>query len=51
MKKLLSLFLAIATLGLSLIFTGCTEVDESTIPWSRPKDWEGGVPGMGGTSR
>ena len=45
MKKLLSLFLAIATLGLSFIFTGNTEVDESTIPWSRPKDWEGGVLG------
>jgi len=51
MKKLLSAFLAIAITSLGLLFTGCTEVDESTIPWSRPKDWEGGVPGMGGTSR
>ncbi|MEM9159147.1 MAG: hypothetical protein AAGB46_08865 [Verrucomicrobiota bacterium] len=53
MKKALSILLAVATLATSAIFlSGCTaDPDESTIPWSRPKDWEGGVPGMGGTSR
>ena len=51
MKKLISLIVAISTIGLTLLLSGCEEVDESTIPWSRPKDWEGGVPGMGGTSR
>lgn len=49
MKKLLSTILAIATLASPALFLGgCTaDPDESTIPWSRPKDWEGGVPGMG----
>ena len=30
--------------------TGCfnTSPDEQELPWSRPADWEGGVPGMGG---
>ena len=47
MKKLISLILAIASLSTSLLISGCADPDESTIPWSRPKDWEGGVPGMG----
>lgn len=48
MKKALSLILALAFLSTSLLFLGCaTDPDESTIPWSRPKEWEGGVPGMG----
>jgi len=49
MKKALSLFLAIATIGSTLLFlAGCQAVpEESTIPWSRPKEWEGGVPGLG----
>lgn len=43
----------LATLGLlagSLLVTGCTTKTEadSTIPWSRPASWEGGIPGMGG---
>lgn len=48
MKKTLSLIIAIASLATTLLFTGCgADPEESTIPWSRPKDWEGGVPGMG----
>ena len=29
---------------------GCAtkQREDSTIPWSRPASWEGGVPGMGG---
>jgi hypothetical protein len=45
--KLLTAFFAFAG---SIFFTGCatkTEAD-STIPWSRPASWEGGIPGMGG---
>jgi hypothetical protein len=48
LKKLL--LLALAFLGGSLLFTGCTSKTEqdSSIPWSRPASWEGGIPGMGG---
>ncbi|HSI07012.1 MAG: hypothetical protein ACAH89_11665 [Rariglobus sp.] len=44
------LLLALAVLGGSLLFTGCTSKTEqdSSIPWSRPASWEGGIPGMGG---
>ena len=45
-KTILSLLLAISTLGL----TGCfdADVDEQSVPWSRPADWERGAPGFGG---
>lgn len=48
LKKIL--LLALAVLGTSLLFTGCTSKTEqdSSIPWSRPASWEGGIPGMGG---
>jgi hypothetical protein len=41
----LLLALAAAFLG-----AGCTtkQPEDSSIPWSRPASWEGGVPGMGG---
>jgi hypothetical protein len=48
LTKLLVASLALA--GGSLFLTGCstkTEAD-SSIPWSRPASWEGGIPGMGG---
>ena len=29
-------------------FAGCSKrQDETSIPWSRPADWEGRIPGMG----
>lgn len=30
--------------------SGCAtkQSEDSTIPWSRPASWEGGIPGMGG---
>jgi len=43
-----------SVLGLLLIVfvaltTGCTTPQRDTsIPWSRPADWEGQIPGMGG---
>ncbi len=48
LKKLILLALALS--GASLLFTGCSTKTEqdSTIPWSRPANWEGGIPGMGG---
>ncbi|MBC8041005.1 MAG: hypothetical protein H7Y06_10710 [Opitutaceae bacterium] len=44
------LLLALALVGGSFLFTGCTTKTEadSSIPWSRPASWEGGIPGMGG---
>lgn len=44
-KTLLALALALLALaGLS----GCTSPkQDSSIPWSRPADWEGRIPGMG----
>jgi hypothetical protein len=44
-KALLALALAaLAFLGLA----GCTSPQQdSSIPWSRPADWEGRIPGMG----
>lgn len=46
MKKLLIAFLATAFLA---IFTGCSTrtSKDTSIPWSRPASWEGGIPGMG----
>lgn len=45
-KALLALALGLLALaGLS----GCsTPRQDSSIPWSRPADWEGRIPGMGG---
>ncbi len=33
-----------------LAHAGCFNAnpDDQELPWSRPADWEGGVPGMGG---
>ena len=30
-------------------FTGCSTTDQhdGSIPWNRPADWEGQIPGMG----
>ncbi|MBC2604669.1 hypothetical protein [Pelagicoccus albus] len=47
MKKSISLILAALSIASLFFVSGCADPDESTIPWSRPKDWEGGVPGMG----
>lgn len=44
-RPILLLLAAIAVLTL----VGCTKrQDETSIPWSRPADWEGRIPGMGG---
>jgi hypothetical protein len=41
------LTLALATLALAGL-SGCTSnQQDSSIPWSRPADWEGRIPGMG----
>ncbi len=49
-KKLARVCLALAGIGASLFTSGCATKtpEDSTIPWSRPASWEGGIPGMGG---
>jgi hypothetical protein len=37
---------ALVTSGAFL--AGCSSPSDSSIPWSRPAGWEGGIPGMGG---
>jgi hypothetical protein len=41
--------LALLTVALAAIFSGCTTktARDTSIPWSRPATWEGGIPGMG----
>lgn len=41
---------ALLALGAGLFTTGCETANpqESSIPWARPADWEGGAPGIGG---
>lgn len=50
MSNLRPLLLALlAAAGLLAGLTGCsTPNKDSSIPWSRPADWEGRIPGMGG---
>jgi hypothetical protein len=45
-KSFILLALAISTLAM----TGCfdSDVDEQSVPWGRPADWERGAPGFGG---
>lgn len=44
--------LVILIAGILSLFAlqGCTQIEpeESPVPWSRPAEWEGRVPGMGG---
>lgn len=49
MPSLRKALLALALAFLALAgFTGCTSPkQDSSIPWSRPADWEGRIPGMG----
>ncbi len=44
--------LVLLILGSALLAfcSGCAtkQAEDSSIPWSRPASWEGGIPGMGG---
>ncbi len=46
-RRLLTLALGSVFLALA---SGCAtkQPEDSSIPWSRPASWEGGLPGMGG---
>lgn len=45
-RIIIALLLSVSALSL----TGCfdAEVDEQSVPWGRPADWERGAPGFGG---
>lgn len=47
LRRLILLALGSALLALA---SGCAtkQPEDSSIPWSRPASWEGGLPGMGG---
>lgn len=45
----LLVFLGLSTMGLTTCFD--SDVDEQSIPWGRPKSWEGGAPGIGSGMR
>lgn len=49
MKAYVRFLIVLAGIAGSFFFTGCTSQTEadSSIPWSRPANWEGQVPGMG----
>jgi len=42
--------LILALLSSAFVFSGCFDatVDEQSVPWGRPADWERGAPGFGG---
>lgn len=43
------LFVAFVSALVLLGFSACTPPQQdSSIPWSRPAEWEGRIPGMGG---
>ncbi|MGJ8652218.1 MAG: hypothetical protein ACSHX8_02990 [Opitutaceae bacterium] len=44
-------FLFLALFISTLALTGCfdSDVDDTSVPWSRPADWERGAPGFGGS--
>ncbi len=49
MNSLKKPIVALVLLALGAMLGGCTSKTEkdSSIPWSRPADWEGQIPGMG----
>ena len=43
-----SCLVALLALALAALMTGCVAPkNDSSIPWNRPADWEGRIPGMG----
>ena len=50
MQKLKFPILSLLLLALGALLGGCStrSPKDTSIPWSRPADWEGQMPGMGG---
>jgi hypothetical protein len=51
MKTLRNPLIGLLLALLALAATGCTSrtAQDSSMPWSRPANWEGQIPGMGQT--
>jgi len=49
MKSLPRFLLVLLSLAGVFAASGCTSQRDTSIPWSRPANWEGQVPGMGAT--
>jgi len=49
MKSPYKALLALLIATIALLATGCTNktANDSSMPWGRPANWEGEVPGMG----
>lgn len=49
MNRLKQPIFVLLILALGAMLTGCTHktAKDTSIPWSRPADWEGQMPGMG----
>ncbi|MCR6657048.1 MAG: hypothetical protein NVV63_14835 [Opitutus sp.] len=48
MNSLKKPVLGLLALLFAALFAGCAaNQQDSSIPWSRPADWEGQIPGMG----
>ena len=49
LEKLVLGALILVSMVTALAMSGCSTKTEqdSSIPWSRPANWEGGIPGMG----
>jgi hypothetical protein len=44
------LLLVLAALALGAFLSGCASenaTENNTVPWTRPADWQGGIPGLG----
>lgn len=51
MKSIRNPLLALLIALFAMIATGCSTrtTSDTAIPWSRPANWEGQIPGMGTT--
>jgi hypothetical protein len=48
MPNVRKIFFVLLMAGLALAgLSGCASQQDSSIPWSRPAEWEGRIPGMG----
>jgi len=52
MKIIKFIGISIALAATCLLLSGCADsAHDSDLPWGRPADWEGGLPGFGTGSR
>jgi hypothetical protein len=49
MQSIKTLLLTALLVSIGALISGCSmqTAQDSSIPWNRPADWEGQIPGMG----